>query len=130
MNFLNKIQIIKKVIKKEQKIKGDEFIYTLGGFSLIDTDEGIAFLKINNFRIMTDSYHKNSSGYHLVPPSIKSGSVYKEIVFFEKNKTFWYQLEGKVLKEYEDSILAPEMIGPKTITPEIIDEIIDHKIID
>jgi hypothetical protein len=87
----------------------------------LDTDEGITLLKINNFRIMTDSYHKNSSGYHLVPPCIKSGSVYKEIVFFEKNKTFWYQLEGKVLKEYEDSILKPEMIGPKTIVPEIID---------
>jgi hypothetical protein len=38
MNFLNKIQLIKKIIKKEQEIKGNEFIYTLGGFSLVYTD--------------------------------------------------------------------------------------------
>jgi len=75
----------------------------------LETEFGSVELKINNFRIMTDSYHKYRNGYRLVPPSIKSGFKYKEIIYFQGNKDFWFQLEGRILQEYEDNYLKKDM---------------------
>lgn len=75
----------------------------------IQTSEEDIKLKIDGYRIMTDSYKKNGGGFHLVAPCIKSGDKYKEIVFIQ-GRNFWQQLENKVLDQYRE-ILQKEPFG-------------------
>jgi hypothetical protein len=72
--------------------------------------EGVQMnLKIDGYRIMTDSYGNNPNGYHLTAPCIKKGGKYEEIVFLEGSKEIWFKLQNKILNKYKQEFLIDEM---------------------